>query len=441
MNDEYFGNGLLANLIRQAETLDQHLKRFPTHLAYPSVSRTSLIEFLLQLNAAIIQRLQQLRAGPPPPRYTTVELPARRLGIVLTLLFNLLEVVVHSEAQRIPSPLVAPFESILRRFFPTAMLLVRYSWEYNFHYENLGRFLTASSQYSGLQLPAPPPEHFIVLGFPATERENVLLHCAFGHEVGHFLAQALQLENRIPVTIEPASYQAIPAQDQPNVFYAILAWYRELFSDAFGIYLLGPAYFLAFSQIGLQALSMPSLDHPHPHLRLNWMLTLLRRRGYLDERDAAGTVVRAGVPDNEFKQHLEEWAAFLQNNPPPQLGLFYRCVSDAVSLALDLIEDQVRAIVGPHGYTPEEYIREVEPLTGRILHLIPPVEGDGVPAPSFISILNSGWVVNATRLPQLEELLAATTPDARAEVRKILSSILYKAIEYHVIKSLWGTLA
>ncbi len=436
--DEQFANELLSNLITRAETFNQTLARLPQDVTYPSRARSILIRFLKELNAAITQRLHNLRTGPPQPSYTTIEIPAKRLGQVLDLLFLVFEFIVHSEAHRIPSPLIAPFEAMARRFFPDALLLVRYLWQYNFHYDNTGDFFKSWCKYSGLNLPTPPPDHFVVIGFPTTERENVLLHCVFAHELGHFLAKAKLLENLIPVTIDPGLFQAVPAPKKTQLLDVILQWYREIFSDVFGIYLLGPACFLAFSEIGLQALDIPSASHPPPHLRLTWMLTLHRRLGYLDQKDQSGASTVAGSLDDKSKAHLEKWDAFLKANPLAQLDPFYACVINSVGAAMDRIEQEVKRVVGTNGFTARRFADEVNHLVERILRLVPPSEADALPNPSFESILNAGWVVRTTRLDDLYDVLSASKSEEKAEALKILNGLLFKALEFLIVKTVWA---
>ena len=436
--DEEFGNELLSNLIKQAETLQSSISKLPKDVPYPSRARPQLISFLEQINAAIIQRLHELRTGPPKPSYTTIETPAKRLGQVLTQLFELLEFIVHSEAHRIPAPLIPPFEAMVRKYFSDALLLVRYIWQYNFiNYVDIGDVLKSLS-YSGLNLPTPPPEHFIVIGFPTTERENVLLHCAFAHELGHFLTQEKQLDRGIPVNFDPALYQALLSQNKAQLLLDVTyRWYLEVLSDVFGIYLLGPASFLAFSEISLQMLHTPSFSHPPPHLRLTWMLKLLRRLSYLDQKDQSGNVTSPGRLDPQSKAHFEKWDVFLSTNPLPRLDPLYECVMKCVLQAMDDIQRAVEAVIANNGYTAQQFETEVGPLVERILRLVPPSEGDSVPNPSFESIMNTGWVVRTTRLSDLHDVLSASEQDEQANVYKTLNALLYKAVEYLIIKKVW----
>jgi len=434
---EEFGNELLVNLSRRAESLQQSLDEISADTPYPSEARTALLRILRDLTIAVIRRLEELRIGPPPPEFATIEAPAKRLGVVLNVLFRLMESLVHSDVQRIPSALVPAFEAIARQFVPDALVLVQYLWHYNFGYENLSKVFR-DWQTSGLPLAQPLPASLIVLGFPMSEKDNVLLQCAFAHELGHFITQSEALENTVRVTINPGLHQAIPGETRPQLFDVILRWYREMFSDAFGLHLLGPAYFLALAEIGLQGLATPGAKHPPPYFRLTWMLELMRRLRYLDMRGNSGELTSTGRLDPVMKEHFEAWGRFLATSPAPRLSAFYHCAIEAVKEALSNIRAEVDGIVQDKGYTAERFAVEVGPLVKRILQLVPPVDGDGVPNPSFVSILNAGWVVKSTRLNDLEATVTAVDLEEKREVLRILNGLVYKAIEYRLVRQVWA---
>lgn len=434
---EEFGSELLANLIRRAEALQRTLDSLPRETPHPSEARTALIRLLRELNRAIATRLEELRAGPPPPDFADIENAAKRLGVVQSIISRLIGVVSQTE-HGAASALIPALEAMARRFTDNALVLIQYLWPYNFGYENLGKIFRDWIRHSGLRLPTEPPEHLIVLGFPATERPNTLLHCAFAHELGHFITQSESLDSAIPVTINPGLYQAVPPDQAPKVFDVTLSWYRELFSDVLGLHLIGPAYVFAFSEFSLQALNTPGAKHPPPHLRLSWMLQLMRDYGYIDKKDATGAIVDVGSLSDDLKDYFEKLHTFLAANAFGKQAPFYHCILDAVGQVLGHIKSEVETLVADKGYTPQKFREEVEPLVQRLLRLVPPAEGDGVPRPSFVSILNAGWVVKRVRTDELEAIISAERPEEKREVQKILNDLVYKAIEYLVIKETWS---
>jgi hypothetical protein len=434
--DEEFGYELISTLIKQAQALQNTLVKLPQEVPYPSNARPRLISFVKDLNLAIITRLEELRAGPPSPSYRTIETPAKRIGHVLGQLHELLEIIVHSETHRIPASLIPPFEAMAKRFFPNAQLLVRYIWQYDFvNFITVGDVLKSLS-FSGLKLSTSPPEHFIVIGFPTTAHDNILLHCSFAHELGHFLVKAAQIVKALRVRYDPGLYNSLKVDELPILWEVTLKWNTEIIADVLGIYLLGPASFLSFSEISLDTLHTPLRTHPPPHFRLSWMLTLLRRLSYLDNTDATGNVT-PGKLDPKSKTYFDKWDKFLDENPIPPLEPIYACAEESLTRILDAIDQAVKSIVNTNGYSADRYAAEVGPLTERILHLIPPSEGDSVSVPCFESILNTGWAVRTIKLEEFQNVLSDSGQVEELYALQKLNDLLNKSLEYLIIKKLW----
>ena len=122
--------------------------------------------------------------------------------------------------------------------------------------------------YSVRKRPGTPA--FVAL--PRIEKNNPLMWCALAHEVGHAVVEASDACSPI------VEHMKKTASDQEMKF--ISAWARELSADLFALYLLGPAYVLAYQTFyqflyhdrsGLTAFQEDTLRTPSPARRIDFL--------------------------------------------------------------------------------------------------------------------------------------------------------------------------
>jgi hypothetical protein len=157
---------------------------------------------------------------------------------------------------------------------------------YSFHQRFPGRVRAALQQCvdangvpKNLQVAAKVvPKVFAVLSFPVSERDNVLLHAALGHELGHALVELHGIPvPRVPRHVDNALYTM-------NGYQRALTWCRELVADAWAVFLMGPAPFMSTYSLGRA--DPPDDEHPASYIRFLLMRECLQRTGFLRGEDA-----------------------------------------------------------------------------------------------------------------------------------------------------------
>jgi hypothetical protein len=134
------------------------------------------------------------------------------------------------------------------------------------------------------------PSEILILGYPAAEPQNVLLHPIFLHEVGHYVTHDLigrairECADVLDLGIEPDDDELLTGATAMD-----FRWCWEVASDMFAVRVAGPAYFFGLAHVfNLSAnLNRFEKDHPPASYRLKVLLEML-----------------AGLPGEEDTSHL-----------------------------------------------------------------------------------------------------------------------------------------
>lgn len=105
-----------------------------------------------------------------------------------------------AQTQKLPWSLIRPVEKLLKKFLPDIEIMFRPKWEYNYTiittnlYDYYSNILARYKKYVSEQrleedILSPLNKSFYIISFPSIERKNILLHCLFGHEIGHLAAK------------------------------------------------------------------------------------------------------------------------------------------------------------------------------------------------------------------------------------------------------------
>ena len=144
--------------------------------------------------------------------------------------------------------------------------------------------------------------------FPAVEQETLLYQPLYFHEFGHLLyrchkpeldALVSDLQKDIRTILTPHSYRSdsYSSRQQAQIEAIVGTWYnwaQELFCDAVGLLIGGPAFLLAFSTyMGNQSRSdfvrpreqLVNSSHPVTRLRIQLLLSQARSKGLTAETD------------------------------------------------------------------------------------------------------------------------------------------------------------
>jgi len=383
------------------------------------------------------------------------------------------------EANRIPNALVSPLHAIMQPLAPGSRVVVWCGWiPGNYSAEPkvgecLKRTVEDVFRRRTHHVARAVPDVLAVLSFPAAERDNVLLHSALGHELGHVLLvhnkdvdkypgrtdlkldeQALRAAaERIDAETGAISADAKVSGNifsermyrQVSAFAAktLARWRDELFADAYSVYLLGPAPVLALYD--LAGLPGPSPTHPPGYLRFLVMLECLRLSGFARE------------DDNELGWLAPKLAEIRKacDAPPgpsnPVFPIIEECVSQHTCRIADYVMGASRdASAAP--YTYADWARCYAPtqlasgtrncLVDRLLNYVIPdcneaADGHALPA-SLASILNSGWALFYGHWDSFCKGLGAASLQGKHRARQRLFNLLLKGIESSDLSQRWG---
>lgn len=407
----------------------------------------------------------------------------KRYGEIGDNLHFYLSFLEAGEANRIPSVMISPLQAMIRELAADAKVVVWCGWLPSNYSAgpNLGSRLRmlVTEVFDDAAHPTVGkiPSVLAVLSFPAAERDNMLLHSALGHELGHVLsvynADIKVYTDSVPVTLDEEALRSIAKQIQEdgpdpglnaNLFVQstydalkteatrILSnWLSELLADAYSVYLLGPAPLLSLDYLaGIQG---PSLTHPPSHLRFSIMLKCLDLSGFRKANDSELAWLTKKLTDIETVCSL---------NPQfdrPSSEIVYRCLKTH----LDTISTYIMCGILPA--TPGK--PDMEPisrqpyryedwratylavnsdtgtkscLVDRMLNYVIP---DCIDVPgrermaTLPSILNAGWAVFYGHWERFCKGLGATDLRQQHEARQKLFNLLLKGVEAVDLKRRW----
>jgi len=265
------------------------------------------------------------------------------------------------------------------------------------------------------------PKHFIVLNIPIVQAWNVLHYALLAHEIGHFIYNVEQLE-QIPLAVVPEYRERLVEffkrergttpdleafDDEFSRFLqtwskVITSRYKELMSDTFGAYIIGPCILFALRDFGLPGFRLDFAPGDgerflgYPSFRKRFLLLLQAIRPFTE-----GTF-RTETADNKravrrLRRFLKTWGLALRQPAAAaddRYGLIEQIVDECVTRALT----KVSAANYPWRYDAALYRTELFELYNRILDDIPPNEirngqaaAVGTPA-HWQSILNAAWL-------------------------------------------------
>lgn len=196
----------------------------------------------------------------------------------------------------------------------------------------LGRFVSPD-ELSDVRLP------FLIVGVPRAPLDWPINLCLLFHEIGHAVFKDRSIGAELILPQSP--------QEAEGAVEVMRQWLEEIFSDAFGLLAVGPAYFHAFCRV-LCIDSIPTdctKSHPPLLVRMRVMSRL-----YLAHKMAAG------VP-SEAEATVSGWLDLAESEGPPTW-------SDA-SLAFDdaTVEFMANTV---EGLTVDVAAKAIEVLGARI---------------------------------------------------------------------------
>jgi len=371
------------------------------------------------------------------------------------VLHSLLWCVETGSAERVPQPIVSALEHLVSQLVPESRVLVCYDWSpsnYGYLREFLGDLtnnirtavLSDSVEEPVRRAADHLPEFFPVIFLPAAERDNVLLHAALAHEIGHGLVEKLGLP-AIQVPPELAStILTLSAPEWGDLYELHGRWLRELVADAWAVCLLGPAPLMSLEM--LAPTFGPERTHPSSNLRFRVMQQCLRATGFISDETP--------VTDMEWiaaktTSAIELSASAVGNPNLPHCASARTWMEQYIDHIAAFVHGKASDLV----YTAQRWEDECDTREGgtarrhqlvrRLLYAAPAdvIEINGAEIPANLpAIVNAGWTVYAD--PQLwhsfVESFGEAGLDAEYKANRKLQRLVLKAIDSVNIQHKWG---
>lgn len=402
----------------------------------------------------------------------------------IRILYEHLRYIEAAQPHRMPWSILSAFENLVAGLLPQIRVMLRPQWRYNYTCivtDLRGAYEELLSEHQDFQpevslttdvlkqLPVP----FHIIGFPALERTNILLHCLLGHELGHLVASEFVTDTRqtqfvdsiLPELEKLATENLAGLEDTAPLFrkqehkdlvanYASLCgevWSRaadELVSDVVGALVFGPAALFSTLEMGLQGGydERPTRNkgwYPPWRYRLRAVLTTLEAITPTGENffpvpatmfRTADAALRATSVNRRYET-IEELTkettdrGVLDTNPVTRL-----CYRDMDAL----VTDALTYLLGDRGLrsravTPNMLYAKVPALIERLDHRIPPnvtVETTERTEPATLpEIINAAWF---HRLSRSERPLNSdgTVNESILALRRVTNNLTMKAIEF-----------
>lgn len=373
---------------------------------------------------------------------------------------SILPMLRASRSLEAPTEIVLPFQRIVSALFPQAEIIVGIMPEQNYYFREIGGTIRNWLSNFGLDSLATThslPSVLFRLDVPAVPPNNVLSHTSLAHELGHAVYNDRSIEtivlanppiaNQDIVALVEQILHQIESEPEPNlqgtlnqsraaIDYAtrtqirkILGdWSMELYADAIGVMLLGPAFVCGTAAFFLPCadIDAPSITHPPVRYRIQRQLSILMEPDPgLDYSQAADTLVDSMV---------RPWSEYVDQEVVVPDNAIFRIVFQAAHQLKDIITREAKkAIPEDLRFAPQKFINQVPGLCDRILQGLPPNEIIDFASEStetnigdFQSIINAGWQVYLCRFDELSNNFSQATDQ---EVLERFYGLLGKGLE------------
>lgn len=381
-----------------------------------------------------------------------------------------LEYFDNAHTEQTPRALAQIIETLCKKLQPGAKIFVWPQAEYNYTIRDLlpsikstlENLLTEEDQRLLFQ---DFPVSINLVSFPRIERDDILLHAIFGHELGHpiadqFLSQesvrfkdkyekCLEgVQQRINEQVQKTSADEVPILQfekvqriTKTVHYMRRRGLEELISDVAGVYLFGPSALFAMYDIVLME-SLDQLPEGHaaypPHrYRLRLMMQILEREGYSDALKEVGNHSELGFEKENIISMLKMLKNITENKDDedkiksnPEVHLAYEWLSDTMEDAIAFTREALVEVL----YDKERIKKEVPDLIARIAMGIPPNEINVYPNLQVVdwrSAILSAWLykINGKKMGKKKE-----PEDIGGSDIERLQNITLRAVEHILLQ-------
>jgi hypothetical protein len=279
----------------------------------------------------------------------------------------------------------------------------------------------------------------IVLNYPLSDGDRLLLHPLFAHEIGHASVHEHNLVSAVETGLDSRETFSVPFNETVQAMKSywpaagearingtlramLRAWIEELLCDHLATEAMGPAFLLAFACFVMPlSYGEPGNIHPPTTLRVSLMLEHLRRRGWDPYLDS----VTPGV-----KSWLENVGADAAGPAPAPSFAFFR---DQFVGNAEILQDTAKTRVGAHCLDPATSISAADEAAALLDASVLPV---GLDEPLHgRAILLGGWQSAIRRHGDRPEGLVRALADHR------LQDLVGKAVEMSTVVTSWRAMA
>lgn len=339
----------------------------------------------------------------------------------------------------LPWGIIDSFEKFVEKLLPGTTIMFRPQWKYNYsivtsdlhdiYYNSLYEFQDFIPEISlENKVLDSLPKPFHIVSFPSLEKDNILLHCLIGHEIGHLFARryfSKEIQNKfikeiqkevIEITKRKTSArfpgqkglffnQILQREIQKELKLAFRYWKRgleEILSDIIGTLLFGPAVLFSSLEIALQddydAIPQENTGYYPPwRMRLREILRVIespRRRFFpLHKNSSFSQAIKITVSKryNLIKKITKIESDLIAISHDEIMKISYREIKKNINEARKDFEDKLKKEI----LKPKDLYNRLPELIERIDIGIPPnaYEGKidkGKPA-SIVRIINASW--------------------------------------------------
>lgn len=458
---------------------------------YPTQLSIQLLEVLDNAIEATVKRIDYLDEQHRDRDEAEIPNSVLRCGQLLSWIHRMVHLIASSAASDVPRWAIRPMKYEMKKYISAErgvvssgngrildVMIVGQEWGGNFAYDYRldpleDTLKEALGKEVAKELTKDLPFYKVVFHFPYGERDNVLAHGAFFHEVGHQIDRALlrvsesivsqyltenaeriseKVRNAIVAemgnifgkrpgdgqrTLEDAQLDLVVQQQISEVWGILVNWAGEFCADAFATRALGPAYAIIVVTLPglLDSLNTHSVSHPSSLLRIEMIMKLLsdKRSGDFFE-ECSEALQEAGVWDllEAWKLRSEKaatkghsWSSGGINDKVKQLiALEGRELGLLVLKAV--IERTTEEDRYPY-YSPEQYNQDIE--------FVLPLLREGIPINERIDI--EGKQHSSNDVATIYNVgTACYVGGTSEEVKSQLSRLLRKSIEMSQIQRL-----
>lgn len=426
---------------------------------YPEATANELIRFLQEFLSELSAVIEKTNSED---RLRALSLQIKALGEFLGWLDN-------AHTGQTPRGLVQLLKTLINQVETNSRVVVWPQGEYNYRIGNLGlhlkylvdNFIPHSKQIEFEKYLQHPIK---LISFPRIERDNILTHAIFGHELGHpiadkYLSQEgsdedyknsqLDAHKQVSILVEQMLTKAGVMGDETKKLEAITQVFdqvlqvrrralQELISDAVGILLFGPSALFAFFEFlwsGNWDVCPSNPEwYPPSRMRIRYMLSQLDNLGF--ENEFVKIREQAGVAKyiDAVQKYIAESRRVAANNTDTTaidnnqvLKIAYEWMQKSLGKAISFATVEMKRIT----FNPSPAVNQLPALLKRLELGVPPNEIGDPLKPQVVDYRNSllaGWIYKLGGMTQSNDLIKSSKETERLYMQTI------RAIEYVLLQ-------